>query len=83
MAQNLAHESAFNCWVPHFLKKRDRIIALVKQRKARYLKKTHKFGAEVLTSVAHAFELDKSMEILSGLMESPMKRRTSRLHSIS
>jgi hypothetical protein len=59
VAQNLTHEPAFNWWVPHVLKKRDRIISLVKQRKARYLKKTHKFGIEVPTSVAHAFELDK------------------------
>ena len=37
-------EPAFNYWVPHTLKKRDSVISLVKKRKTRYLKKTHKFG---------------------------------------
>ena len=34
-------EPAFNWWVPHVLKKRDRIISLVKKRHPRYLKQTH------------------------------------------
>ena len=59
MAQGIEHEPAFNWWVPHVLQKRDRIISLVKKRKTCFLKRTHKFGVEVPTSVAHAFELDK------------------------
>ena len=40
------------------LKKRLRLISLVKNRNARYLKKTHKFGIEVPKSVSHAYALD-------------------------
>jgi hypothetical protein len=53
------HEPAFNYWVPHVLKKRDRIISLVKKRQTRYLKRTHKFGIEVPKSIDDALELDK------------------------
>ena len=52
------HEPAFNWWVMHVLKKRDRIILLVKQRAPQYLKRTQKFGIEVPTSVKEALELD-------------------------
>ena len=41
------------------LKKRDRIISLVRKRKQIYLKKNHKFGIEVPTTVAEALELYK------------------------
>ena len=41
------------------LKKRDRIIYLVRKRNPRYLKKTYKFGIEVLTTVVETLELDK------------------------
>ena len=51
-------EPAFNYWVPHALKKRDRIISLVKKRQTRYLKKTHKFGIEMPKTVKEADELD-------------------------
>jgi len=53
------HEPAFNWWVPHTLKKRDRIISMVKKRSARYLKRTHKFGIEMPKTVAEAKELDR------------------------
>jgi hypothetical protein len=53
------HEPAFNWWVPHNLKKRDRIISMVKRRSARYLKRTHKFGIEVPKTVAEARDLDQ------------------------
>jgi hypothetical protein len=53
------HEPAFNWWVPHILKKRDRIISLVKKRSPRFLKRTHKFGIEVPKTVKDALELDK------------------------
>ena len=33
------HKPAFNWWVPHVLRKRDRIILLVKRRNVRYLKR--------------------------------------------
>ena len=43
VAQGIAHEPAFNWWVTHVLRKRDRIVAAVKKRNVLYLKKTHKF----------------------------------------
>ncbi len=52
------HEPAFNWWVPHTLKKRDRIISMVKWLPVRYLKRTHKFGIEVPKTVAEARALD-------------------------
>jgi hypothetical protein len=44
----LALEPAFRWWIPHILKKRDRIIS---RTKASYWTKTHKYGFEVPTSV--------------------------------
>jgi hypothetical protein len=41
------HEPAFNWWVPHVLRKRDRIISLVRKWNPPYLKRTHKFGIEL------------------------------------
>ena len=55
--QGISHEPAFNWWAPSVLKKRDRIISLVRKRNPRYLKKTHKFGIEVLTTVAEVLVL--------------------------
>eukprot|EP00956_Cyclotella_meneghiniana_P034439 scaffold104886_cov86-Cyclotella_meneghiniana.AAC.1 len=54
-ARNIADEPAFAWWVPYTLKKRDRIIAAVNSRVKR---KTHKYGIEIPTSVAHAREID-------------------------
>ena len=59
VAHNIGHKTAFNWWVHTVLKKRLRIISLIKKRNARYLKKTHKFGIEVLKSVAQAYALCK------------------------
>ncbi len=53
------HEPAFNWWVPHFLKKRDCIISLVRKWNPSYLKRTHKFGIELPKTVNEALELDK------------------------
>ena len=53
------HEPAFNWWIPHVLKKRDRIISAVAKRSARYLKRTHKFGIEIPKTVTEALELDR------------------------
>ncbi len=41
------------------LKKRDSIIAQVKRRSARYLKRTHKWGLEVPQSVDDSLAIDK------------------------
>ena len=59
VTQNIDHEPAFNWWVPHVLKRRDRIISLVKKRETRYMKRTHKFGIEVPKTVEEAYALDK------------------------
>ena len=59
IAQGIDSEPAFNWWVKPVLRKREHIIALVKKRSARFLKKTHKFGIEVPRSVAEAYALDK------------------------
>ncbi len=52
-------EPAFNWWVPHVLRKRDRIISLVRKRNPCYLKRTHKFGIEMPKTVKEALDLDK------------------------
>jgi hypothetical protein len=59
MILGIDHEPAFNWWVPHVLKKRDRIISLVRKRNPRYLKRKHKFGIELPKTVKEASELDK------------------------
>jgi hypothetical protein len=62
VAQGIDDEPAFNWWVHHVLRKREHIIALVKKRSTRFLKKTHKFGIKVPRSVAEAYALDKKNE---------------------
>jgi hypothetical protein len=52
----LVDEPAFAWWVPHTLRKRERIIASVI---ARVKKKTHKYGIRVPRTVAEAYALDK------------------------
>jgi hypothetical protein len=53
------HEPAFNWWVPHVLRKRDRIISLISKWNPCYLKRTHKFGIELPKTIKEALELDK------------------------
>ncbi|CAJ1930019.1 unnamed protein product [Cylindrotheca closterium] len=55
VAKKIDNEPAFKWWVPYTIRKRDVIISAVKSR-AR--KTTHKYGAELPTSVAHAKRLD-------------------------
>ena len=52
------HEPAFNWWVLHVLKKRDRIISLVKKWNPQFLKRTHKFSIEKPRTAKKALELD-------------------------
>jgi hypothetical protein len=58
VTQGIDHEPTFNWWVPHVLKKRDRMISLVRKLTTRYLKRTHKFGIEVPKTVKEALALD-------------------------
>jgi hypothetical protein len=55
---SIDHEPALNWWVPHFLKKQDQMISMVRMHITRYLKRTHKFGIDVPKTVKEAFELD-------------------------
>ncbi len=58
MTKGIDHKLAFNWWVAHLLKKRDRIISPVCKRTTHYLKRTHKFGIEVPKTVKEALALD-------------------------
>ena len=49
------NEPAFAWWVPHVVKKRDRIISKVKSK---YWTRTHKFGIKIPKSVAEAKVID-------------------------
>ncbi len=55
VTRGVEKEPAFSWWVPHFLKKRDRIISAVNQR---YHKRTHKFGFEIPKTIKRAVEID-------------------------
>ena len=59
LSQSLECEPAFKCWVPFSLKKHARIISLVKQRSARYLKLSQKYGINLPKTVEEAIMLDK------------------------
>ena len=58
VAQGIEHELAFNWWVKHMLKKRDRIISSVRKWQTRYLKRSHKFGIEFPKTVEQALALN-------------------------
>ena len=58
IVQGIDHEPAFNWWVKHLLKKRDRIIASVRKGQTRYLKKSHRFGIELPKTLGEAYALD-------------------------
>ncbi len=58
MTTGIDPKPAFNWWVPHTLKKHDRIISMVWKRSACYLKRTHKFGIEMPKTVAEVKDLD-------------------------
>ncbi len=52
----IASEPAFAWWVPHVLRKRDRII---KKVKTRYFRRTHKYGIELPKTVEEALAIDE------------------------
>ena len=56
VANKLVEEPAFAWWVPHVMKKRDRIINKVKTK---FKAKTHKFGIELPMKVADALDIDR------------------------
>ena len=54
--KRISQEPAFAWWVPHTLKKRNRIIGKVKSK---YWARTHKYGIRVPKSVQEAKEIDR------------------------
>ena len=56
VGNRISEEFAFAWWVPYALNNQDQIIAKVK---ARFLKKSHKFGVEVHTSDEEAYKPEK------------------------
>jgi hypothetical protein len=57
VANSLAKEPAFKWWIPHVLRKHDRIIE--KLGKKKYWRHTHKYGIELPKSVAEALDIDR------------------------
>ena len=57
VSNQLQEEPAFKWWVKDVLRRRDRIISKVK---ARYWRKTHKFGIRIPKTVKEALEIDKA-----------------------
>jgi len=55
VSMGIDHEVAFGWWVPHVLKKRNRIIAACNKR---YEKRTHRFGIRVPKTLRQAIEID-------------------------
>ena len=58
-AQGFQYEPAFNWWVYHVIKKRDKIISMVKWGSAQYLKRIHKFVLELPKTVKEVVAIDK------------------------
>ena len=56
-ARGIDKEPGFAWWVPNTIRRRNAILSAVK---ARFQKKTHKFGIEIPSSVEHARELDRT-----------------------
>ena len=56
LQHRISEEPAFAWWVPHVLKKRNRIISKVKSK---YWVRTHKYGIRIPKSVKEAQQLDR------------------------
>ena len=56
VANRIADEPAFKWWVPHVLRRRNRIIS---KMKSRYWRTTHKFGIRLPHSVDEALRIDR------------------------
>ena len=70
-AQGIINRPAFAWWVPHTLRKRDRIIAAVNQQ---YLKTTHKFGIRVPQTVTEAIQINR--ENINTMWQDATKKET-------
>ena len=58
VAEEINHEPAFNWWVKHVLKKRNRIIASIRKQQTRYLKRSYMVGIELPKTVEEAYAMD-------------------------
>ena len=56
VANRIADMPCFHWWVPHTLRKRNRIISKVKSR---YWRTSHKFGVRLPKNVEEAYQIDK------------------------
>jgi hypothetical protein len=56
LKRSIADEPAFTWWLPHMIKKRNRIIA---KTKSKYWTRTHKFGIRLPHSVEEALATDR------------------------
>ena len=57
VAKGIDKEPAFSWWVPHTIKKREKIVVAVNKR---YHKRTHKFGIRIPKTVEEALTIDKT-----------------------
>ena len=60
VAKRIDYEPAFNWWVKHVLKKRDKIIARIRKQQTKILKRSKKFGIEIPKTVEEDFTLNVS-----------------------
>ena len=56
--EGIDHEPAFNWWVKHVLKKKDRKIVSIRKWQTRCLKRSHKVGIELYKTVEKALAID-------------------------
>ena len=56
VANHIAEELAFNWWLSHVIRRRNRVISKVKPK---YWRTTHKFGIRLPHSVEKALEIDR------------------------
>ena len=73
-AKGISNEPAFAWWVPYTLRKREVILAAVKNQ---IRKTTHKYGIKIPRDVKHAHEIDLRMATPCGGMHS--RRRCTML----
>ena len=81
VAQGIDYEPAFNWWVKHMLKKRDRIVANIRNWKTRFVIKSHTCGIELPNTVKQALACNAKNGNTYGQMQYPKKCRMSECHS--
>ena len=57
VVQGIDHEPAFNWWVKHMLKKRNKINVSIRKQQTRYLKRSYEFGIDLPKTVEEALAL--------------------------